>query len=65
MHQCPPYPELTHQRIEHTKDLVQSGSLASATKQGLISSRVDISLSEALGLGLRQQYSWPSITGRR
>jgi 3D-(3,5/4)-trihydroxycyclohexane-1,2-dione acylhydrolase (decyclizing) len=52
MHPRPPSPEITYQRINRAEALAQTDSLTNAIEQGLISSQVDLTLSEALVLGL-------------
>lgn len=55
MHQRPPFPVLIQQRTERATALAQAGSLPAALERGLMPSRADMTLSEALVLGLWQQ----------
>jgi 3D-(3,5/4)-trihydroxycyclohexane-1,2-dione acylhydrolase (decyclizing) len=51
----PPQIELTHQRLEHASYLAHAGSLTVTGQIKLPSSHIDLTLSEALVLGLLQQ----------
>ncbi len=55
MNQRPPQDELTRQRTDRAVALAQTHNLASALQTGLIPRLVDLTLSEALVLGLWQQ----------
>jgi 3D-(3,5/4)-trihydroxycyclohexane-1,2-dione acylhydrolase (decyclizing) len=54
-HTRPCQEELSRQRFKHASYISKSGGLFEALKQGLIPRRIDLTLSEALVLGLLQQ----------